>query len=269
MANTTRSRRGGVANRSGGLVQADQVTILGDGSRARPLRVGDPARGGALVVADEGVPVSRRPRRTLNLVGPGVSARDRGGDADAIDLYVPGGTFLSRDGVAVPGGPHGVLDFVGDVHVEDAGNGAARVAVGRGADPGGAAIFTWVTIDVVRTSHARHFFAPGFAPATSADRPIPIIAPIGGVLRGLSAIHNAADGDGGPISYAVMVGGITTPLSVTSPTGPAGFGILVRNTDTQVAIDAGALIYLFAQRDGDFVGSNFLDVSISLALVAA
>jgi len=259
--------RRGVPSKSSTLVQADQVTIVGDGSRTRPLRAGDGISRGGMLVADEGALVSRDPRRVLNFVGAGIAARDRGDPGGAVDILVPGGIFLSQDGVEVPGGPHGVLDFAGDVRVEDVGNGGARVEVGgqTGAIGGGAAILTWAAIEVVRAPQTRYFFAPGFAENTSTDRPLPIIIPFDGTLRGLFARHGAIDTDGNPVTYTVLVNGVATSLVVAVATDV--LGATGRNVDVSVSVAAGDLVLLAAQKDVTTT-TSFLDVTVCLGFIA-
>lgn len=265
MTDTTRSRRGGAPSPSSTLVQADQVTIVGDGSYAKPLRAGEEVARGGILVEDEGAPVGPSAARVLNFVGPGVSARDRR-DGESVDVFVPGGIFLSQNGEVVPGGPHGVVDFVGDVRVEDAGNGGARVEVARPAAAAAAAVLSWSAIDVVRAPATRYFFAPGFAGQTSADRPIPFVVPFSGALHRLFVVHAAGDGDGESISYTVMVNGAPTELSVAVVTGAPGR--LGKNTDARVDVEEGDLVVLFAEKTVT-IGTNLMDASASLVLTPA
>jgi hypothetical protein len=74
------------------LVQADQVTILGDGSHGNPLVAASSGPGG-IDISNEGVPIVGNPHLVINFVGGGVLAVDAGGGQ--ADIEIPGGPSLS------------------------------------------------------------------------------------------------------------------------------------------------------------------------------
>lgn len=72
------------------VVTADQETIIGDGSAARPLRANpDNSLYYNPIILDEGVDVVGAPHRYLNFKGAGVTATNAGGGV--VDVTIPGG----------------------------------------------------------------------------------------------------------------------------------------------------------------------------------
>jgi len=74
------------------LVEADQITIRGDGSHEDPLHAILPrSHPGTLIIEDDGVPISGAPHTVIDFTGPGVRARDAGSGVVAVDVPGAGG----------------------------------------------------------------------------------------------------------------------------------------------------------------------------------
>jgi hypothetical protein len=248
----TKSVSGGRPVSSLTLVQADQDTIVGEGSIEKPLRVNAAQSG--IAVDDDGVPVAGGPFTTIDVTGAGASASDSGGRVVQID--VPG-VIYQNQGVDVPGGPHDTVNYTGDgVTASDAGGGVLDVNVpGSGT---AAAVLTW--------GFGTLGSAPAFAqggwtsgdPSTTNNLDAPV--PFSGTARNLYARHNTADGSSSPITYTLMVNGVASALAVSVPTGAVG---QASNTTDLVSINAGDVV---AMRITSLVNGTYL-ARISCELV--
>ncbi len=233
------------------LVQADQSTILGDGSHERPLHASSGIPG-SIVVQDEGTPVAGAPHTGLNFVGGGVDATDGGGGI--VQVSVPGMT-IEDENTPLTGAPHTTLNFVGDgVSVTDEGGGVAQVSI-VGAGPPGAAVLTW-GLGIFTTTPA--FVAPGGTAADpSANDFFALPMPFAGTLRNLYGRHNEASGDGANAVYTIVLNGAPTALSVAVPTGAIG---QASNLVDAVAVVAGDRVSLTVASIS--VGPNVVEAKI-------
>lgn len=128
-----RTLAGGVTVGSETLVQADQDTVVGDGTPENPLFAVDSGTFG-LTIRQAGSPVANQVL-TLNFTGTGVGASPEPGRSRVAAVEIPDGSVVLEDGgVALPGGPHRTLNFTGaGVSVVGAGS-VARVTVPGGVD---------------------------------------------------------------------------------------------------------------------------------------
>ena len=218
------------------LVQADQRTVIGDGSHERPLHVASGVPG-SIVVEDEGTPVVGAPHTGLNFVGGGVAATNAGGGLVAVT--VPGVT-IEDEGTPLAGAPHTVVNFVGaGVTATNAGGGVATVTVPGPTAPG-EAVLTW-GLGIFTSTPA--FVQPGGTNLdTSANDDFALPMPFAGTLRNLYGRHNAPNGSlGDHATYTINLNGAPTALTVDVPTGVTGQASNLVNT---VAVAAGDRISL-------------------------
>jgi hypothetical protein len=238
------------------LVQADQSTILGDGSHERPLHASSGIPG-SIIVQDEGTPVAGAPHTGLDFVGDGVLATDAGGGLVAVTI--PGLT-VEDEGTPVSGAPHDTLNFVGDgVTVTDAGGGVATVTI-----PGITANFTTMLIwglGIFTTTPA--FVSPGgTSNDTSGTNDFAFAVPFPGVIRNLIGRHNEAAGsEGDHATYTIVVNGTPTALSVDVPTGVIG---QASNLSTTVPVNAGDTVSLTVASVS--IGPNVVQAKITAQL---
>ena len=227
------------------LVQADQDTIVGEGSIEKPLRVNAAQSG--IAVEDDGVLVAGGPFTTIDVTGDGATASDSGDRV--VQIHVPGITYQDED-VDVPGAPHIVVNYTGDgVTATDAGGGVLEVNI-PGASSGSAAVLTW-GFGTLGTAPA--FAQGGWTdgdPSTVSNLDAPV--PFSGTARNLYARHNTADGSGSPITYTLLVNGVASALAVSVPTGAIG---QASNTTDLVAINAGDIV---AMRITSLVNGTYL-----------
>lgn len=225
------------------LVQADQDTIVGEGSIEKPLRVNASQSG--IAVEDDGVPVTGGPFTTIDVTGDGATASDAGGRVVQID--VPGTTYQD-DGVDVPGGPHTVVNCTDGLVATDAGGGVVELSVPSSGTA--AAILTW---GFGTLGSAPAFCQGGWTngdPSTTSNLDAPI--PFSGTARNLYARHNLAGGPGSPLTYTLMVNGVASALAVSVPSDAIG---QAANTTDSVVINAGDFV---AMRITSLVNGTYL-----------
>ena len=216
-----------------------------------------------VVVEDEGVALGSFV--AFNFVGGGVTASDAGGGLAQISIPAPPtpAIIVEDEGIALPG-VFTTLNFTGGgVTATNSGGGVAQVSVPSATPPGNAIMF-WGCDDVGAAVAAR-FIPPGFevglAPTT--DR-MQIPVPRAGTLKNLFVRHNAAAGNGQPVTYTVFVNGAATAITCNLATGAIGQASDVAHS---VVVAAGDRVSIRASK-GAVVGSGVVDLDVSLEVAA-
>ena len=102
---------------------------------------------------------------------------------------------------------------------------------------------------------------PGYANSNARTIPLNRPSPFDGVLKLLRVIHNDPGGNGGAITYTVMINGAPTALSVTmASTDSAGV-----NLTDQVAVSKGDLVCLKAAKAAS-IGGGLSDIIAGMVL---
>jgi hypothetical protein len=163
-------------------------------------------------------------------------------------------------------GARPIINFIGAgvTAVDDPGNDRVNVVIPGGGGGGEPCVLSFGVGNVGAAAGTRYLDPwygsnTGVAGTMIAEK----VAPRAGMLQSLFALHNRAVGNGNLVTYAILINGVVTLLTVTLATGAAGQASDLVN---MVAVAQGDTIALRAVK-ALAIGNGQLEVLVTMELV--